>query len=189
MRVALFGGSFNPPHVGHQLAALWVLETQPVDALWFVPCARHAFDKPLAPFADRVRMCELAVASLGPRARVEPIEATLAGPSRTLVTVEALAARDPVARFSLVVGSDLVPELPTWHRAQELLARVPCIVVPRAGAGADPGAFAIPRISSTEVRARLLAGRPVGDLVPARILAYVAERGLYREPDDHEGAP
>ena len=67
MRVALFGGSFNPPHVAHQLAALYVLETAPVDELWFVPAFEHAFGKPLAPFDDRLAMCELAAAALGPR--------------------------------------------------------------------------------------------------------------------------
>src|SRR4051812_26752381 len=66
MRVAIFGGSFNPPHVGHQLAALWVLETAGVDELWFVPAFVHPFEKALAPFEDRRRMCERAAAALGP---------------------------------------------------------------------------------------------------------------------------
>ncbi len=60
MRVAVFGGSFNPPHVAHQFVALYVLETAGVDELWLVPCAKHTFEKLLAPFSHRLRMCELA---------------------------------------------------------------------------------------------------------------------------------
>jgi len=66
MRVAIYGGSFNPPHVAHQLAALYVLETQPVDELWFVPCFKHPFEKALESFEDRLEMCRRAAAPLGP---------------------------------------------------------------------------------------------------------------------------
>lgn len=70
-RVALFGGSFNPPHVAHQLVALYALETQPIDELWFLPVWDHVFGKQLASYADRVAMCEHAAAALGPRVKVD----------------------------------------------------------------------------------------------------------------------
>jgi nicotinate-nucleotide adenylyltransferase len=95
MRVAFFGGSFNPPHVAHQLVALYVLETAAVDELWMVPCLKHPFDKALAPFPQRLRMCELAAAALGPRARVSDIEGRLGGESRTLADHQGLAHRAP----------------------------------------------------------------------------------------------
>src|SRR5690606_32016933 len=79
---AIFGGSFDPPHVGHVLAVTWVLSTQPVDEVVLVPALEHAFGKPLAPFAHRRRMCELAFAPLR-RVRVDPIEAELGGASYT----------------------------------------------------------------------------------------------------------
>src|SRR6187549_742241 len=107
MRVALFGGSFNPPHVGHQLAALYVLETAAVDELWFVPTFLHPFDKPLERFADRFALCQRAAEALGPRVRVSDIEARLGGQSRTLRTVQTLIAAHPDVVFSLVIGSDL----------------------------------------------------------------------------------
>src|SRR5882762_10166540 len=96
-RVAVFGGSFNPPHAAHQLVALYVLETQPVDELWFVPTYAHPFGKPLAAYDHRLAMCELAAAPLGPRVRVSRAEAELAQrpdfvASRTLDLVEHLAA-------------------------------------------------------------------------------------------------
>src|SRR6185295_12282250 len=103
MRVAVFGGSFNPPHVAHQLAALYVLETQPVDELWLVPCFKHPFDKALESFEDRLEMCQRAAAALGPRVRVSACEQRLGGESRTLRTVTALIAENPGVEFSLVV--------------------------------------------------------------------------------------
>jgi len=190
MRVAVFGGSFNPPHVGHQLAALWVLETAEVDELWLIPALVHPFEKALAPFEDRFRMCERAVAALGPRARVSDLEARLGGPSRTLRTIETLIEANPGVAFSLVIGSDLVAESSTWYGAERLRELVPFIVVGRQGrdpaaraAGSAPGdgaeALAIPDVSSTAIRGALAAGRPTGSWVPRRVLEYIFEHRLY----------
>lgn len=183
MRIALFGGSFNPPHVGHQLAALYVLETESVDELWFVPAFRHPFDKPLVAFEDRLRMCERAAAALGPRVRVSDIEAALGGPSRTLRTVQTLQARHPEHEFALIIGSDLVDQLDTWSGAEELRRLVSFLVVGRAGhappGGGGSAVVAIPDVSSTEIRAALAMGQPVGHLVPKSVLDYIASRGLY----------
>src|SRR6188508_3357294 len=96
-KVGLFGGSFNPPHVAHQLVALYVLETQ-LDEVWFVPTYSHPFGKPLVAYDHRVAMCELAAAPLGPRARVSRAEQELAKQpdfvaSRTLDLIEHLAGQ------------------------------------------------------------------------------------------------
>jgi len=187
MRIAVFGGSFNPPHVGHQMAALWVLETAGVDELWFVPALVHPFDKALAPFEDRFRMCELAAAALGARARVSDVEARLGGASVTVRTIETLMAANPGATFSLVIGTDLVAESSTWFRAEDLHRLVPFIVVGRQGRSAPDGdtkrdghpAPDIPDVSSTAIRAALGEGRPVDDWVSRRVLDYILERRLY----------
>lgn len=191
MRVAVFGGSFNPPHVGHQLVALWVLETADVDELWFVPAFVHPFEKPLAPFEDRRRMCERAAAALGPRVRVSDIEAQLGGPSRTLRTIQKLTEAHPDVELALIIGEDLVDESATWHGAEELRRLVPFIVVGRMGrtapqsTQAPPSApdgvtpIAIPDVSSTAIRVALGQGRPVSAWVPRMVLAYIVERGLY----------
>src|SRR5262245_38986622 len=103
--VALFGGSFNPPHVAHQILALYVLETAPVDELWMFPAYRHPFAKALVDFEHRFAMCEQMARPLGPRVSVSRIEQELAAEvSRTYDTVVALASRTPDARFRLVVG-------------------------------------------------------------------------------------
>lgn len=185
MRVALFGGSFNPPHVGHQLLALYVLETKGVDELWFVPTFQHPFHKTLETFADRRTMCERAVEALGPRVRVSDVEAQLGGASLTLRTVQRLIADHPGHAFSLVIGSDLVPETASWHGIAELRRLVPFIVVQRGGhVSAAAGQQAappvtMPEISSSEIRAALAAGQPMTRWIPGRVLDYIAERRLY----------
>ncbi|MCG5055624.1 MAG: nicotinate (nicotinamide) nucleotide adenylyltransferase [Myxococcales bacterium] len=178
MHVALFGGSFNPPHVGHQLAALYVLETAPVDGLWLVPCFQHAFDKALERFEYRVKMCERMAAALGPRVRVETIEGQRGGVSRTLDTVKALRVAYPGVRFSLMIGADLRHERSTWYGADELATLVNFIVVGRAGADPD-AAVQMPAVSSTEVRERLAQGKPVDAQVPRAVLDVIRAHTLY----------
>lgn len=178
--VALYGGSFNPPHVAHQMACLFVLETQEVDRLWVVPTFRHAFAKHLVPFEDRFHMCQLAFAALGARVAVSRVEEELGRPkSRTLDTLQELVRRHPAARFRVVVGADILAERDKWHRWDEIQALAPPIVVGRRGYP-GPGDFELPDVSSTEVRARLARGESALPLVPRAVMNYIAERGLYR---------
>ncbi|HKA89152.1 MAG TPA: nicotinate-nicotinamide nucleotide adenylyltransferase, partial [Haliangiales bacterium] len=114
---AVFGGSFNPPHVAHQMACLYVLETEPVDAVMVVPTFRHPFDKHLCPYEHRLEMARLAMAPLGPRVVVSDIERGLGGEaSLTLHTLEALAAAHPGIGLRLVIGSDILREREKWYR-------------------------------------------------------------------------
>jgi nicotinate-nucleotide adenylyltransferase len=195
MRVALFGGSFDPPHVGHQLACLYVLSTYPVDEVWMIPVFRHAFDKRSAPFAHRVAMCELAAAAVGPRVKVCTIEQDLADKSYTLRTVRALMARHPEHELSLVIGTDLLKERERWYGWPELARLVPFLVLGRGGVhGAsdlpEPPArdlchaegIDLPAVSSTAVRERLAADAMPSGWVDQRVLAYIKEHGLYRAP-------
>jgi nicotinate-nucleotide adenylyltransferase len=190
-RIALFGGSFNPPHVAHQMVALYVLETQPVDELWFVPTYAHPFGKPLAPYADRVAMCELVAAPLGPRAKVSRAEEDLAQrpgfvASRTLDLVDDLAADGRELR--LVCGSDILAETAKWYRWNDVVAKAPLIVIGRAGhplpAGSTATGVEMPQISATEIRALLenrgnhKQGR-VESLLPAQVLRYIDDHHLY----------
>lgn len=187
-RVALFGGSFNPPHVAHQLVALYVLETQPVDELWFVPTYAHPFGKPLVDYEHRIAMCELAAAALGPRAKVSRAEADLAArpgfvASHTLDLVDHVVAQGHAPR--LVIGADILGEAARWYRWDDVVARAPLIVVGRTGHALPPGSIAtavtMPRISATHVRD--LLGRGESDaagLVPREVLRYIAHHHLYQ---------
>jgi nicotinate-nucleotide adenylyltransferase len=183
-RVALFGGSFNPPHVAHQMVALYVLETTRVDQLWWVPTFKHAFDKPLASFENRFRMCELAAKGVGPRARVTEIERTIGGPSRTINTVRRLRELHPRVQFSLVIGSDITADLHAWHGIDELQKLVEFVVIGRRAAvgAAEHTPITMPEVSSTEVRLLLRGGNSAEGLVPRPVLDYIYRHGLYREP-------
>src|SRR5215471_17281186 len=93
--VALLGGSFNPPHVGHLIAAQYVKATQPIDQVWLMPSFRHPFGKPLAPFEDRVRMCEVMSAHASGWLQVSQVERDIGGEGRTVNTLKHLIAAYP----------------------------------------------------------------------------------------------
>jgi nicotinate-nucleotide adenylyltransferase len=180
--VAILGGSFNPPHVAHLMAAYWALATQGVQEVWLLPSYRHPFGKDLAGFEDRVRMCELAVRELR-GAAVCAAERELADDplvGKTARTLEHLTAKHPTHDFALVVGADVLQETPKWYRWDRVkeLARV--IVVGREGFPPVPRAPDLPAISSTEIRACIARGEDVSGIVPRRVLAYVEEKRLYR---------
>lgn len=191
-RIGLLGGSFNPPHICHLLLSLYALEAAGLDAVWWLPVAAHPFAKPdLRPWADRLALCEAAVAR-HPTLRVEPIEADLPAPSYTVRTLEALQQRHPEHRWCLLVGADLLPQLPSWHRWAELRDRVGIIAVGRGAQGASgtvAGAavrtlpVALPELSSSDLRQRLWAGQDVSGWLPEGVARILRERpGLYGPP-------
>ncbi len=181
--IALLGGSFNPPHVAHLMASYWVLSTQGVSEVWLLPSYRHPFGKALAPFEDRLRMCELAAGALG-GVHVCGAEAELADDplvGKTARTLEHLREKHPSRRFALVVGTDVLGETDKWYRWDRVKELARIIVVGRQGhpRGAE-GRPLLPAVSSTEIRDRLRRGEDVSALVPGPVLAYIREKGLYR---------
>jgi nicotinate-nucleotide adenylyltransferase len=181
--VALLGGSFNPPHVAHMMAAYWTLATQAVSEVWLLPAYRHPFGKALAPFQDRVRMCELASAAVRGvhvcTAEAELSQDPLVG--KTARTLEHLVEKHPTLRFALVVGADILAETERWYRWDRILELARLVVVGRQGHPDASGSVPpLPGISSTEIRARIGRGEGVSELVPATVLRYIEERGLYR---------
>jgi nicotinate-nucleotide adenylyltransferase len=181
--VAVFGGSFNPPHISHVLAATLVLATEAVDRLVVVPTYQHPFHKSLATFDDRVRMCELALGWL-PRVEVSRVEEELGGESRTLRTLQHLAGKHPEWKLRFVMGADILVESHKWYGFDQIMALAPPIVLGRAGVvHRDAPAAVLPEVSSTDVRTRLAAGEyaSLARLVPRAVLKYAQERGLYKQ--------
>lgn len=175
MRVAIYGGSFNPPHIGHALVAAWVKWTDQADAVWLVPAYDHAFGKALVPFERRAAWCDALASTLGPWARTERIESELPPPSYTLNTLMALSQAHPEHRFRLVLGSDNLPHLDRWHRWEDIAAGFDPLVVGRVGYASPPDVPEFPGVSSTEIRRRALAGEPLEGLVPAAVLARISD--------------
>jgi nicotinate-nucleotide adenylyltransferase len=181
-RVAIFGGSFNPPHVAHVLAAVYVLSTEPIDEVLVVPVYKHPFSKELASFDDRMEMCRRAFSWI-PHVSVSAVERDLNGESLTLRTLEHLAVLHPDWSMRLLIGADVVNDLPKWHRFDRIAELAPPIIMGRAGVSADGAPEAIlPRASSTEVREALVIKdlERLQKLVPREVLALIDERGIYR---------
>ncbi|MCB9531512.1 MAG: nicotinate-nicotinamide nucleotide adenylyltransferase [Myxococcales bacterium] len=153
-RVAVFGGSFDPPHLGHALATLWMLSACGVDEVVWVPTYVHAFGKALSSFDLRVDLCRLATQHLR-GVVVSEIEREIGGESRTIRTLDALAAQRPGVQLLFAVGSDLVPDLPRFERWPELRARYELLVIPRGDRGEQLG---IPNVSSSSARAAAASG-------------------------------
>jgi nicotinate-nucleotide adenylyltransferase len=185
MRVAVFGGSFDPPHVGHVLAVTYALLTQSLDEVLVVPVYAHAFDKDLAPFPDRVEMARLAFAPVD-RTTVSTVEATLDTPSLTVRTLEHLSREHPEWELHLLVGSDVLSESSKWADWDEIQRLAKLVVLGRVRAEhPDAPEPLLPDVSSTRIRS-LLGARSTdadGELarcVPRSVLEYVNTHGLYR---------
>jgi nicotinate-nucleotide adenylyltransferase len=180
MEIALFGGSFDPPHVGHLLAATYVLATEPVGELWLVPVNQHPFGKKLAaPFEHRAELCEAMIAGAGlGRARVCRVEAEMGGEVRTVDLLEHLKASHPEHSFALVVGSDLAAERASWKRFDRVAELARIVELRRGGFEGGTGAV-LPEVSSTEVRALLASGKDASRLVPREVLRRIRGAGSY----------
>jgi nicotinate-nucleotide adenylyltransferase len=180
--VAVFGGSFNPPHLAHVLALAVVHARYEVERLLVVPTFQHPFAKQLAPYEDRVKMCELAMGWL-PRVEISRIEEELGGESKTLRTLEKLQEYHPGKQLRLMMGADIIVESAKWHRFDRIQELAPPIVLGRVGVNYEGApAQVLPNISSTEVR-RALAANELGaveELVPRAVIEYARARSLYR---------
>src|SRR5450432_278005 len=130
--VAIYGGSFDPPHVSHVLAAVYALKVGGFDQVLVVPVFEHAFQKQLTPFQHRLRMCELGFQGID-GVLVSPVERELATPSLTLRTLEALSAAHPAWALRLLVGSDVLSETSKWHAFERITVLAPPYVVARPG--------------------------------------------------------
>ncbi|HSA58183.1 MAG TPA: nicotinate-nicotinamide nucleotide adenylyltransferase [bacterium] len=150
--IAIFGGTFDPPHAGHYEIARRLARRKGVDQVWIVPVYRHAFGKKSAPFGKRLSACRAFFKGIGPKVKVKDWERRLGGVSYTVRLLRFLHKRHPDAVFHLAVGSDAYRERRAWKDFKEIERLARLIVFPRG-----PGS-AIPNVSSTEIR-RLKARR------------------------------
>lgn len=178
-RVGIFGGSFNPPHVAHVLAASYALLVAPIDSICVIPVFQHPFAKELAPYEARLRMCELAFEGVL-HVEVSDVERRLGGESRTLRTLEHLQQVEPSWSMRLIIGSDVVADLPKWHQFDRIAAIAPPFVLERRGVGRVDKSV-LPEVSSTEVRELARKGQldELSMLLPRRVLELVREQQLY----------
>ena len=195
-RIGLFGGTFDPPHLGHLVLAEWARARLRLDRVVFVPAGTppHKRGRRLTDAALRLVLTQLAVRG-NPAFTVSGFEARRKGPSFTVDTLRHFHARQPGARFYLLMGADSLADFPDWHEPAEIARLAKLVVAARTGAAEAFGHALLPAsargrvvlldnplvaISSSALRARARAGRSLRYLVPDAVAAYVARHRLYR---------
>ena len=189
MRVGLFGGTFDPPHLGHLVTAVNVRHVLKLDIVLLMvandPWQKHG-TREVASAADRLAMVQAAIEGVDGLVAGDD-EITRGGPSFTADTLIALSQRYEGAEFFTIVGDDAAAKFGSWQRANEIAKLSTLVVVDRPGSPLiPPSEFAwnrveVPRleVSSTDLRERFLDGRPLDYLVSNKVLKVIAERGLY----------
>ncbi len=190
MRLGLFGGTFDPPHVGHLLAATDALEQLRLDRVLFVPAGAQPFKTGAVIASGRQRL-EMLRRMVGddPRFAVEPLEIERDGLSFTVETVRAFRAREPDAALVLLIGEDLAAQFATWREPERILEMAEVVVLHRPGIAPASGEERWPLrrvptrrvdVSSTEIRARVAEGRPIRGFVTDAVADYIRSAALYR---------
>ena len=189
LRIGVFGGTFDPPHVGHLVTAVNVRHELGLDHVVLMvnnlPWQKVGV-RSITPAVDRLAMVAAAVASVE-GLEAGDLEIRAGGPSYTADTLTTLKGQYPGAELFTIVGDDAAAGIRTWERSDEVVALSRMVVVDRPGGHVelDPTVdwirVEVPRleVSSTELRSRWADGRPLDYLVTDEVLAVVAERGLY----------
>jgi nicotinate-nucleotide adenylyltransferase len=199
MRLGVFGGTFDPVHMGHLILAEQCREQGRLDQVLCVPAARPPHkQQPLTPFAQRVEMLQLALAGQ-PAFRVDELEKDRAGPSYTVETLAELSRRHPDAELWLVLGADMLQDFPTWYMPARIAELAGFLVAGRPGAHmVAPEQIAqsvslqgtlrlqsidmpLIDIASRDLRRRIGEGRSIRYMVPRSVETYIHEKKLYRQ--------
>ncbi len=187
MTTGIYGGTFNPIHLGHLSLGRELVREHLVDELWFMVSPQNPFkaDLELLPDEERLRLAQLAVGAK-PHLRVSDFEFHMPRPSYMVHTLEALRRSYPEREFVLVIGADNWPRFPEWYESAEILRRHRIIIMPRPGYALEglPQGVTVARtplldISSTEIRRRIAEGHYRGKGLPRAVWREIREKGLY----------
>jgi nicotinate-nucleotide adenylyltransferase len=172
MVVAVYGGAFNPPHVGHAMVASWILWTGRADQVVLVPSSDHPFGKPMASFDLRLRLCAALSEELGRGVGWSDIERGLPRPSHTINLLRAIREKSPHDRVRFVMGVDNLLLREKWFGFDDIEREFDPIFVDRAGIVHDLTLDSpkFPDVSSTEIRKRIVEGLPINHLVTKGVL-------------------
>ncbi len=189
MRIGLFGGSFDPVHLGHLLVAQAAREEQNLDRIFFIPAAQSPFklERKLISGAERLRLLRLALAG-NSFCEVDDQELSRGGISYSIETVRNYREKFPEAKFFSLIGGDNVSQLPKWRDAKDLATQTEFLVIPR------PGEIPLPLpapfkgksllgyplgVSSSQIRTRIQAGLSIENLVPRAVAEAIRKNQLY----------
>jgi nicotinate-nucleotide adenylyltransferase len=190
MKIAILGGAFNPPHLGHLLIARQVLDFTDTEELWFLPNFGQKYlggnnpAKITASYVDRLAMAQMITL---PQTRVSAVEIDHQLDGQTINLIPHLPKENI---YSFVIGSDWLPSFHLWNGYQELLKFMSFIVFPRLGYSSEPlypnmtvlhhEHLVLSNISSTKVRARVAAGLSIAEFVPGGVEEYIRAHALYK---------
>lgn len=190
MRVGLLGGTFDPPHIGHLIAAQDVFVALGLDRVLFIPAHAppHKRSRAITPAAIRLEMLEAAIGD-DARFGVDTLELERKGISYTVDSLRELREREPRWELYLLLGTDQARDLGSWREPAEIVRLARLVVMARDGVGsvslpwpAETVAVSRIDVSSTEVRNRMAEGRPIRYVVPDGVLRVIEREGLYRTP-------
>jgi len=189
MKLGIYGGSFNPIHLGHLLVAQAAIEELGLDKLFFVPAAQSPFknENEIVPASARLQLIRLALVGKT-NCEVDEQEIQRGGISYTIDTLRIYAAKFPAAKLFYLIGADNVSKLAEWREANELARLAEFVAIPRPGEalvefpkpfyGRILKGFPI-EISSSQIRARVKASLPIENLVPAAVAEAIRNGQLY----------
>ena len=186
MKIALFGGTFDPIHHGHLILAREAVEQLQLDRLIFIPntVSPHKQARVTTPSGLRLEMVQAAIQG-EERFVADDQELKRSGPSYAIDTVEETRRRFPGAQLVYLIGEDNVAELHTWRRFDDLQRMAQFVVLSRTGHSRTHAFPVVERdidISSTEIRKRIANGASIRYLVPEKVLSIIEKHNLYRRP-------
>jgi len=175
MKIALLGGTFDPPHLAHVQVLQHLLQSKAYDEIWVLPSRRNPFKDSSTSFDHRLKMCHLAFDFLGPQVQVKSDEKNLSG--YTIDLVKHLIKKFPNNIFYFVAGNDLQKQLSQWKETENLQKWVTFVFLPRAP---DPDSPFMD-LSSTEIRKKAVQNKSLAGLVPSKVEKYIHEHNLYQD--------
>jgi nicotinate-nucleotide adenylyltransferase len=189
MRIGIFGGSFDPIHLGHLILVEQCRDQAKLDQVLLIPAPRppHKVNKAAASFADRMEMLKLAIARQ-PAFQIDTCEADRPGLSYTVDTLKYLHQRDPGNEWFLILGGDSVRDFETWRDPEGIAKLATLLIVDRPGTeGVHPPKYCqfqriispLIDISSTNIRERVKNGQSIRYLVPENVAEFIAKEKLY----------
>ena len=192
-KTLIFGSSFNPVHFGHLQLARALSQESWIKQVILLPCGQHAFDKKLAPAADRLQMLELALTDLPTNISISHYETDqTSGKSYTYQTLKALQKLLPHEELIFQIGSENLLDFSRWYEAEKLAQEFDLLVVERPGSPLPsqlpyprmrlyqaPTNSVLPNVSSTLVREKIKQHQSIDELVPPQVAHYLHQKKLY----------
>jgi nicotinate-nucleotide adenylyltransferase len=184
MKIMLFGGSFDPPHLGHQTMAEEIIRKKIADEVWFVPCYKHPFDKKISPVKERLEMLSFLVSD---KIKICDYEIKKDEISFTIDTLNYFSQKMPDNEFSLLIGSDQLQNFCKWKNYQDILKNYQVFVYPRIDYPVNnlykemiilSDVREVP-VSSTVIRQGVAKKENVGKMLNSKVEKYIKNYSLY----------